>query len=250
MDKSRNNQEIELLRNDPKTLIVSYQPVIKIIIQRYIHTGFIKVHDKEDFIQHINEELLKRIEKIQKHYNGKAQVRTYISVIIRNICIELLNKKKKQDDVFTEAESVEEGTEETLSGIIIEQEFDRLQKILMLFSKQKARLELCLKVLYRIPVNKYDLEAYYPGLKDSEYTEVLYKINPEEKIRDKELYHILTPFLNKCENKNNSVDAVRKWTKIKIDELIFLMNGSPKRANYNEETLQILAEKYYLKKKK
>ncbi|MFC1733075.1 sigma-70 family RNA polymerase sigma factor [candidate division KSB1 bacterium] len=250
MENTRNIKEIELLRNDPKALIVSYQPVIRFIVQRYIYSGFIQIHDKEDFVQHTNEELLNRIEKIQKQYNGKAQIRTYISVIIRNICIELLNKKKKNPEEITETESIEKGSEDTLSGIIIEQEIDRFQKILMLFHKQKARLELCLKILYRISVKKADMEAFYPGLKDNEYSEVLKSIDPKENHTDKELYQIITPFLNQCEKKDNTSDAIRKWTNMKIDEMITLMNGTPKRANYNKETLQILVEKYYSIEKK
>ena len=34
----------------------------------------------------------------------------------------------------------------------------------------------------------------------------------------------------------------------KIEEIIELMNGNPPRANYDKETLQILIEKYYIKK--
>jgi len=249
MESSLNKKEIELLYKDPRSLIIAYQPVIKIIIQRYMQTGFIKVHDKDDYLQHVNEELLKRVEKIQKNFNGKAQLRTYISVIIRNICLELIKKNQMSHEDITESKNIEEGSEETLSGIIIEQEFYRFQKILMLFSKQKARLELCLKILYRIPVSQKDLEAYYPGLKEKDYQKALKNIDPQKTYTDKEVYELITPFLNECEKKDNTADAVRKWTKLKIDELIELMNGNPKRANYNKETIQILLEKYYSQKK-
>jgi hypothetical protein len=62
---------------------------------------------------------------------------------------------------------------------------------------------------------------------------------------DVEIYRIITPIMNKNEEKSNSVDAVRKWTDSKIHEIIEVLNGEPKRANYTQDTLKILVDDFF-----
>jgi len=66
-----------------------------------------------------------------------------------------------------------------------------------------------------------------------------------ENLPDKEIYAIMTPLFNRCEGKENSPDALRKWINMKVDEIIDLLNGRTRRSNYDQETLKILAQKYY-----
>ena len=51
--------------------------------------------------------------------------------------------------------------------------------------------------------------------------------------------------MNKNEKKSNSIDAVRKWTDSKISEIIQLLNGNPKKMNYNEDTLKTLVDDFF-----
>jgi len=60
-----------------------------------------------------------------------------------------------------------------------------------------------------------------------------------------EVYQIFTPILNKYENKNNTEDAMRRWTEIRIFELLKVLNASPNRSNYTKESLKILMEKIF-----
>jgi hypothetical protein len=62
---------------------------------------------------------------------------------------------------------------------------------------------------------------------------------------DVEIYKIITPVMNKNEKKSNSIDAVRKWTDSKISEIIQLLNGNPKKMNYNEDTLKTLVDDFF-----
>ena len=65
-----------------------------------------------------------------------------------------------------------------------------------------------------------------------------------EKMESKEIYRILTPFLNRYEKKENTDDAVRNWTEVRIQEIIEVLNGRGRGATYDKETLKILVEKY------
>jgi hypothetical protein len=63
---------------------------------------------------------------------------------------------------------------------------------------------------------------------------------------DKEVYFHLNRIFNGSCGKDVHPDTMRKWVKAKMHELVEMLNGNPRRAYYNEETLQILVEKYYV----
>jgi endonuclease III len=62
---------------------------------------------------------------------------------------------------------------------------------------------------------------------------------------DLEIYRTITPIMNKIEEKSNSVDALRKWTDSKVREIIQVLNGNPKKADYSTETLKILVDDFF-----
>jgi hypothetical protein len=65
---------------------------------------------------------------------------------------------------------------------------------------------------------------------------------------EKEVFVQLNRLFNHEDGKVTQADAFRKWFKARMRELVALLNGDPPRSNYNEETLQILLEKYFMEK--
>ena len=244
-----NDKEIELLKLDPSVLIVKYQDIIKIIVSKFISSGSINLSDKDEFIQIINERLLMSSERIKNQYKGISLLKTYFSTIIKNICIEELNKRKRYN--FSELETLNYAnlSENTINeDTYLNNEFDRLSKILDMYNIKISKLVLCLKIIYRLPLTVTDFTKYCIKLKADIINNLIDEVNPTKIIPEFELFQILTPYINKCDNQVNQPDALRRWVKRKIDEIIDLMNGNPPRANYDKETIQILIEKYYLKK--
>lgn len=243
-----NQKEIELLKSNPYALIIKYQYIIKIIVNKFISSGSISFSDKEEFIQTINERLLLSSEKIKKQYKGISLLKTYVSTIIRNICLEEINKRKRYSFVELETSNCAELIENSLNeDSYLNDEFDRLSKILEMYYSKTFKLELCLKIIYRLPLKNTDFTKYCLKFNISEINNLIEAVNPVKIIPEFELFEIITPYINKCENQINQPDAIRRWTKRKIDEIIELMNGNPPRANYDKETLQILFEKFYSK---
>jgi RNA polymerase sigma factor (sigma-70 family) len=242
-----NDFETYLLNEKPNELIVKYQPMIKIIVSKFIRSGYIHTSEMEDFVQIINEKLILKIPKIQSQYDKSTLLKTYFSVIIRNICLEEIRKNKD-----LETKEIDDSEETHLSEnnsdtkIIIKQEFERFNKILRLQFDKRFKLEFCLKALYRILLILDDFTKYCKICKLEDIKVLLERINPPKKISERDLYAEIKPFINKCDNKDNSSDAIRKWIKKEINNIIDLMNGGYlKRTNYDKETIQILIEKYY-----
>ncbi len=64
-----NQEDINLLHNDPGGLIMKYQKIISIIVQKkLINPGYFKMCEKDDLTQTISEKLLEKIPSIKKNY--------------------------------------------------------------------------------------------------------------------------------------------------------------------------------------
>lgn len=163
-----NGYEIQLLKTNPNNLIVHYQPIIKIIVNKYLYKGFFSPSNKDDLTQQINEQLLIKIPKIQAQFNGKVLLKTYFSVIINNICYDMGTKNKvPQFQELNETYSTKTYTSpvETMSRIIIKNEFDRLDKVFKLYYQTQGKLIFCLKAFFKIPIVQDDIEKCFPGFK-------------------------------------------------------------------------------------
>lgn len=246
-----NTQDIELLNEKPAELIIKYQSLIDTIVSRFMRIGYFPGQEKNDVVQHINEELLNKLSYIKNQYNGKSLLKTYFIVIISNLC----NTKSyidRREVGFISMDYVEMDklqSDELVSGIVLENEFDRYEKILMQYHNSKQKLEFCLKIYFRIPLQMKEIIDFCPEQEAVFYSHFFNSAKAGPELNGKAIYSLLTDLLNRKKATTYTEDAIRKWIRKKIEELICLMNGKPKRANYNEETIQILIEKYYASKK-
>lgn len=94
MDDRRNATDLDLLRSDPRGLLVRHQETIGIIVHTYVRSGMFHPADAEDVIQQVNAELLEKLPRIRAQFNGSTLVRTYLSSIIRHICLNLHKKRR------------------------------------------------------------------------------------------------------------------------------------------------------------
>jgi RNA polymerase sigma factor (sigma-70 family) len=243
---TENDKDIGLLRSDPHALILKYQETVKIIVKKYILAGVFRASDFEDIVQEVNMALLAKIPAMQLQYNGTSLFKTYFSVIVRNICMKEHAKtnrevKIEQKDItgFIDRAHVEE-------KIVLEKEIQRFRAILSLYYRQRPKLLLCLKLRYRIPLTPEDINLWNPKCSFSDREMLLENFGSNfDRKDDVEIYKIITPVMNKNEKKSNSIDAVRKWTDSKISEIIQLLNGNPKKMNYNEDTLKTLVDDFF-----
>ncbi|MBN1598792.1 MAG: sigma-70 family RNA polymerase sigma factor [Bacteroidales bacterium] len=245
MNKLACNEEIITLTRSSTNFLNEAQDLIESIASKFITSGSFRHEEKDDLIQTINEELLYKMPKIRQQFLGISSFRGYLSVVIQNICREKIRRNKSIRT--TELTDIHFNQSEELNPehvIVIQQEVERLKKLLLLYNKQRTKIILCLKLKFRIPLNICDLSTYLGKINKKEYKEFKEKLKNYNKIKDVDIYEAIIPLFNKFENKNNNADSLRKWIKLKINELIELLNGDPPISSFDEDTLQILFEKY------
>jgi hypothetical protein len=247
MSLDKNQKDIELLRNNPNQLILELQGLIDIIINQFINYQRFNFIEHDEIKQQINEELLNRIPKIQCQFQGKSLLRTYLSVVIRNICNEILRKGEKAKYITYDEIIINEASSETINSLLFEEEMVRLKKVLGLYYKQKSKLILCLKLKFKMPFDHEDFRNVYKEITQLEFEKFIHYVGSYKDCPDIIIFTALTEIFNKYENKNNTPDALRKWVNLKINEIINVLNGSPPASKYDEETLQILFEKCFYK---
>ena len=146
MFKDQNQKYIELLNNEPKQLIISIQGLIDIIIHQFIRAGKFKFEDKNDIKQQVNEELLKKVPKIQSQYQGKSSLKTYLSVIVTNICNDITHFDRKIIFVSVKESMIPDFDAKAFENLLIKEEIRNLKNTFNLYHRQKPRLLLLLKL--------------------------------------------------------------------------------------------------------
>ncbi len=241
-----NEIDIAMLKADPHALILKYQETIRIIVKKLILAGVFKASDFEDVVQEIISALLAKIPAMQSQYNGMSLFKTYFSVIVRNICMK--EHEKNRREIAAEDSEPGELAERTRGdeNLLLEEESQRFRTIVTLYFRQRAKLLLCLKLHFRIPLTREDVEDWYPECASEDRRLLLEFFGKNfDMMDDTEVFEALTPIMNRKESKSNTVDAVRKWTETKIREIIKLLNGNPQRRSHNEETLKILVDDFF-----
>jgi hypothetical protein len=243
-----NELDHELLRTNPEGLVLKFQDMIRTIVGKYVSSGMFDHESFEDVVQSVNTTLLKNVRRAQVQYNGSTLVRTYISAIVRNICLQLHHIEKRnlpterfEEDDFPRSNQIEEKLTIAHSIAVfraILQQFDRHAKL--------PRLLLCLKLWYRIPLNAGDVLRWYPKCSEADLHCLLESFGTSyDHLPNREIFRIFTPFANKAHHKENTDDAIRRWTLSKITEILELLNGSPPTASFDEESLRPLVEDYF-----
>lgn len=218
--------------------------LIKFICNRYVFAGFIKNDETEDFYHDVIEKLINRLPVLRKNYNGSVKPATYLTVVVNNICKELIRAKmKKEIKYFSNIKTDVTQQESIERDLIIEDEIERLQTIFVLFNKKRFKLEICLKGYFGITFTKLETKSLDNKLKI--ILRIANKMINEPNVKNSKKYGIIASIISELQNKPVNAEAIRKWIKEKIEELIYLLNGEPPHAMYDEESLGILLEKYY-----
>lgn len=239
----QNQVEIELLKKDPGKLVAKYQQVIWTIVRNYLNKGMVRYREQEDLVQEVNKKLLERIPRIQAQYNNTSKLRTYLSVIIRNMCLE----EYRRIDLISEPESplykVAEASEKPVDSLLYKQEYERLQRILIIFGKERARLNLLLKVLNNILVENNDLILFGGEKSEDDLNRIGILVNTCQDQMKKRKFEILSQVISEFEDKDVPPDSLRKWYSSRLTECLKLLNGDPPSCSYSADTLGLLLER-------
>lgn len=253
-DIEDNKKYIELLRKDPGKLVVKYQDLISTVVYlTLIGKGFYHKDEKDELIQEVNVRLLERMGDIKKKYNKKSLLRTFFWVIIKNTCYGILREKKRRPTHSPlngdETNRIPPTANNILINLVFEDEFRKYEAILKTYYRNIAKIELILQLVYRIPVLIRYFINYCKKFAESFY-EAVPKILPIDKdFPDIKIYNIITPYLNKCNGKDNPGSSTQRWMNNIINQHITLMNIGHEPDVYDKDIFQIVVEKYYQFKK-
>ncbi len=238
----QNEHDIKLLRENPRKLLLEYQPVIRVIVKSLAYQGYLPRRDMPDLVQEVNRKLVERLPRICERYNYKCRFRTYFSVVIRNLCLEEFRKARvitePQPDIFeqTEPDSI---TDRLLFG----EELERLRRAIRLFGRDEPAIWLTLRVLADASIRPEELGRFEKDPGPAVRKQLIRILDGARRKKRKEKLAILSEALARLDTRNRTPDAIRKWFTSRIEEIIRLMNGNPPRSAYTLDTLLILIEK-------
>jgi RNA polymerase sigma factor (sigma-70 family) len=243
----KNQREVDLLLDNPGQFIVSYQPLIKIVVRIFVRTHYIPEREYDDVVSYINEKLLLKIERIRSQYNGVSLLSTYMSAVIRNLCLEKIREAHsglvEEPSPYLEYAAYSPANQ--INNIVIKQEIQRLSKVIETFMNDKSRLLFCLKIMYKVPVSEEEFFALEQADKKEQLDFLWNSFNIHSIIEERDQYKRLAALFSVIDGVERSTDSIRKWVHYRLNQVIAMMNGDPKRANYTDETVQLLFERYF-----
>jgi DNA-directed RNA polymerase specialized sigma24 family protein len=247
MEDQRNSLDIALLESDPHELILRYQETIGIIVKSYIRSGMFHSGEFNDIVQQINRELLEKLARIRRQYNGTSLFRTYLSNIIRHSCLDL-HKKRLSEPAFLDVElsRIPLESDSIEAKLLIEHDILTFRAIIEQFHSEKFKLLLCLKLMYGIPIHRQDVLQWWPACPEKDLMALV--VATDEGVKKQtygRAFERLRPISNKAEKNSSPADSIRRWTDERILKILDLLNGSPPTSAHNRETLGILLEDFF-----
>lgn len=236
-----------LLRDHPQILVNVYTP----LIQRFLRQKIADPETQRDVYQEVVVRLLqKKLAGIYRHYrfdfDKKRLFSSYFMVTVRNIYIDIVREKSMLPNKEISLEDVRESglVEDSppIGRLIVEEELLKLNAILKMFYRSTAKIELCLKLKYRIRLNRREVLRSYPQCSEEEIESLSANY---QQWRDHAVFKEIVPIFNRWEGKTNQGDTLRKWLDLKIEEIIGQLNRTHDRRVYNSKNFGDLLSLYY-----
>jgi len=243
----RDQLSLELLRNNPEQFIRLCQPIVDICIHQYQESGRFPYGDEKDISQTVNEHLINSLESIKKQYNGRVLLRTYMGVVIKNICYQVYKKeyanKAKIIPLRPDHAVYEPDPADTF---LLEKELERLYTVLQLFPTERHKIYLGMKLFFKIPLLPQDVLRWKPNIEKQHYTLLMTTFGTTYGTMSLgNIFKKLAPVWNVVERNRTSGPGIQRWINDRIQRIITLMNGNPPRRAYTKKLLQhLLSEEY------
>ncbi len=251
-----------ILKFYPHTVVLIYRSYIKKFI-KYKHTCSRRgKEDWEDIFQEVMTRLISdKINRIRDRfdfeYSNETEVKksfftSYLMVTVRNIYMDIIRERNVRlltgGNVLPMNESFDiydNKDENMLTRVAIDSEFQKLDTILLLYHRSRARLELCLKLKCRIPVKEKDISLCFPAFN----TDDMKLLSKDFKnMKDKNVFDTVITVFNRHEGMENKSDTLRKWVSLKVDEITAHMNHTHQGDVYTSKNFLDLLTLYYDKK--
>jgi hypothetical protein len=237
-----------LLENHPQTIVLIYQKYIgKFITYKHLNPD-----EREDIFQEVITRLIAdKIYKVQKKYDFNfkeiSSFTSYLMVTVRNIYIDIIRERNIRPLTTKGVEEIDDvpdkyGDKKMINSLMLKEELVKLQTILIMYYKSRAKLELCLKLKYRIPVTRKDVETCFPACSDEDVKTLTQDF---KFTRDKRIFEKILSVFNHHEARKNKSDTLRKWINVKVDEIIRHLNRTHGSKVYSSKNFADFITLYY-----
>jgi RNA polymerase sigma factor (sigma-70 family) len=238
--------EIDLLRTNRNAFILQCQRIIELVIKQYIKTGMFRSSRFQDTVQSVNVALIKRLDSIEKNYNGSVLLNTYMNVVIRNICLRLYEQERSaiETEELTDAVTIHDHGH--LNALLIQDEIRRFSRAMQMFGEKRAKIIICFKIYYRIPLTGTELRSFFDTASDKELAQLEERFggNYDETL-EIDNFNFIVPLMNVKEQNSTTGSSLRRWTLEYISRMISLMNGTPPLKAHTKETIRTLFEQHH-----
>ena len=235
--------DIALLRNNKNGFILQCQRILEIVVKHFIKTGLFTHDQFHDVMQSANVELIRRLPIIEKNFDNRVLMITYMNVVIRNICLRI--HEQEQDNVSTVPLINERLAykEENYNALLIQDEIKRLELILQLYHTQQYKIIVCLKIYFTMPITLMELQQCFRKSSRSDRVILFERFgrNYDDSL-ESDNFNMLATFMNKQEYNSTSGDSLRRWTQEHLHKIITLLNGKPPSRSHTKDTIKILLE--------
>lgn len=237
-----------LLKNHPQAVVLLYRHCI----EKYVKQRHMAVHEWEDLVQEILTRLITRkMSRIQEKYDFNFKempsFKSYLMVTVRNIYIDIIRERKSRpnitdgyqplDDVFDENRF-----DEMASRLMIEEELTLFRTLLDLYYRVRPKMELCLKLKFRIPIEEAEVKSVYPQFSNED---TIMLTRDFRFVSDKKMFGKINEIFNRYQARQNKSDSLRKWIDVKIEEIIAHLNRFHRGNVYNTDKIADLIRLYY-----
>lgn len=243
MDHAPHTLEIELLRRDRNEFILQCQHIIALVVNYHIHRGMFPASDHHDIVQSVNVELIRRLDSIERNFNGSVLLNTYMNVVIRNICLRIYERTRRSPvtEPITEYGAALEP--EALNPMLLQDEYRRFSILLRLFGTKQAKIVFCFKIYFRMPVTEHDVRRAFDRITDEQRGHLLERFGSGyDDSMEIDNFNIVAPLMNIQEMNATSGRSLRRWTLEQLTRTIALLNGDPPVRSHTKETIKLLLE--------
>ena len=249
-----------LLENHPHAIVLIYRKYI----EKFISYKHANPDEREDIFQEVITRLIAdKIYKIQKKYDFNfktfdrfenleslkkiSSFTSYLMVTVRNIYIDIMRERNIRPLTTKGVAGIDDvpdrhGDRKMINKLMLKEELAKLQTILLLYYKSRAKVELCLKLKYRIPVTRKDVEKCFPACNEKDINTLTQDFIFA---RDKRIFEKILTVFNFHEARTNKSDTLRKWINVKVDEIIKHLNRTHQCKVYNSKNIADFIALYY-----
>lgn len=251
--ESQNEDEI-LLDVDFNTLIIKYRPLILQVVVKLVFFFGLTEDAKDDTIQQVSLNILSKKKKIRNSYDKKQLFRNYIWTIITNESKNYITKELKVRNRYEDKSDTEFLTEmfqnDGETKALINEVLQILDRKILSYLHFKAKLVVCLKVVFKSIVYEQDLLSLPNSDKFKTLSLKLFVtivtslaiIVKNEGILGQ--FVKVKPILNFSENSKTDENSYWRWTNKQVNDIIHYLNYNF-MMSFNRETLTLLMDRYF-----